>query len=257
MEETAHVHAAGDGVVGYLQAALEIRGTHRVVVGSNAVLGDQQGGAGHHLVQAIEHQAQAVGPDSVAKWRHRGIGRVHGVVPVGHAHGRVVRQANQIKHAGQIGAVHRVTAGHAQDAVSMQAKASVPVHLVELRCQGNGLGHVVVGHHGRESKDRGNGCAGLPQAFRRFGVGQMNCFASDSPLAIIVMARGPPTAAIRDERVVVRLVDWLPASCQITECLGDEIDMLGPYMGTVVLHQEAARGREPTWQREVMQAHPR
>src|SRR5260370_36465547 len=70
------------------------------------------------------------------------------------------------------------------------------------------------------------------------------------------MTRRPAAVEVGSERVIVRLIDGLPAPGKVAERLGDELDMPRPRAGPVPLGKESARVREPPRQREVVQADP-
>src|SRR5262249_41508534 len=76
-------------------------------------------------------------------------------------------------------------------------------------------------------------------------------------LVPVVAARRQAAAAVRAERIEVRLVHRLPAADEVAERVRDEVDVPAPVLRAVALDQERALRREPAGQGGVVQARPR
>ena len=257
VEEAAHVDAPADRVGGELEAPLEIGGTNRVVVGADAVFGDEQWGTRYLVMEAAEDPTQSVGPDAVAERRDRRVGRMRDDATGSDAHRRVVGEADQVERAGEVGTLDRVASRHPQHAVAEQAEPCVPVHLVDRATRERRLRDVVLRLHRREPEDRCHRCAGLPQPYGGLRCRQLDGFGRLRPFVTVVVPRRPTPTPILGRGVVVRLVDRLPPAHQVAESLGHEIDVARPRVGAVGLDEEAAGVGEPARQREVVQADPR
>jgi plasmid stability protein len=208
-------------------------------------------------MEAIEHEREPVGPDPVAERRHRRIGGMHGEAAIPHSHRRVVREADEVERAGEIGPLDRVAVANAEHTVSVQAEARRPEQLVHRGGVAARLGEVVLLDDRGQPEDRRDRCARLSQAHSGFRSRELDCLVDDRDVRTVVGAGRPSASAVGGTRVVVGLVDGLPTASEVAERLGHELDVPRPRACTAARVEEAAFCSEPTGEGEVMQAHPR
>ena len=213
---------------------------------------------GSYGVQAVEHEAEAVGPDAVTRAATPARRRIRHQPPAPDADGRVVREPDQVERSGQVrprrpdrrpGTRSTPSRNSSSPARQFSASSRPAAGLVAGRRRGPSMADSPkIDATGPRS---GSAAPRLP----RSPVASLR--RRPHRLGRVVVAGRPAPAAVGGQRVVVRLVHRLPAARQVTERLGDELDVPGPELRPVRLGQEAARRGEPPRQREVVQANPR
>ena len=196
-------------------------------------------------VQPVEHQSEPVGPDPVAERRDRRVGRMRHGSPVAHADRRVVGEPDQVERARRgRGAATGARPGTRNTPSRNKSRPGCPEDRVEPLDRAAGLRRRRPA--ARSAQSAKIDATGAPVCLRRSAASAVaRCIASvdDGDFVAVVVAGRKAAAAVRGERVEVRLVHRLPPADEIAERLGHAVDVARPGVGAILRRRGSRRRR--------------